>query len=82
MKKLFFGDYRVVVQPTFEIGVALAEHRRLHRSRLAWRQAELLECIDVSARRVADAHDRVGCGFNDTDFAMASPRGIEPRSSP
>jgi hypothetical protein len=67
---------RVVVQPAFE---------------LAWHLpiigaftdvASHCVSIDVSAGRVADAHDRVGCGSNDTDLAMASPRGIEPRSSP
>jgi hypothetical protein len=44
----------------FEVGIALANQRRLYLGGGLWREAEFFEFVDLVAVAIADADDRVG----------------------
>ena len=72
-EEVVLGHQRVVVEPTLEAGVALADDRRVDLLGVLRRQAEVLELVEVRPRGVADAHDRVRQrGRGEVDDARAA----------
>lgn len=59
-EEVVFADQRVVMQAAFEVGMTLADQRRLNIAPLAGGQAERLELVDLCPGAVSNGDDRVG----------------------
>lgn len=72
-EEVVFVDETIVGEPAFEIGIALANQRRLHLFCLVGCQSEMVELIDLGAGAVPDTDHLVGqCCCRQVDDAFAA----------